>query len=137
MKPKAFISYSWTDESHKTFVRELAERLVGDGVDVVMDLFDLREGHDKYAFMERMVTDPEITHVLAFCDKTYAEKADARKAGVGTESQILSKEVYDKVQQSKVIPASGRLSSKRNARLSHPVTSLPPYHVPEDRVRAL
>ena len=38
------------------------------------------------------------------CDKTYSQKADARKAGVGTESQIISKEVYEKVDQSKFIP---------------------------------
>ena len=31
-------------------------------------------------------------------------KADARKAGVGTETQIISKEVYEKVEQSKFIP---------------------------------
>lgn len=104
VQPKAFISYSWTDERHQQFVRDIAERLVADGVDVVLDLFDLREGHDKYAFMEKIVTDSQITHVLALCDKAYAEKANARKAGVGTESQILSKEVYDKVEQSKVVP---------------------------------
>ena len=104
VKPKAFISYSWTSEEHQSFIRGLAERLVGDGVDVVMDVYDLREGHDKYAFMERMVTDSSVTHVLAFCDAVYSEKANARRAGVGTESQILSKEIYDKVEQSKIIP---------------------------------
>ena len=57
----------------------------------------LRKGHDKFAFMERMVTDKSVTHVLVVCDKTYSQKADARKAGVGTESQIISKEVYEKV----------------------------------------
>ena len=54
--------------------------------------------------MERMVTDPAITHVLVISDKSYALKADARHKGVGTESQIISKEVYDKVDQSKFIP---------------------------------
>lgn len=51
-----------------------------------------------------MVTDPNVTHVLVVCDKAYSEKADARKAGVGTESQIISREVYEKVEQSKFIP---------------------------------
>jgi hypothetical protein len=41
---------------------------------------------------------------LVICDRIYAEKADARKAGVGTESQIISQEVYQKVEQSKFIP---------------------------------
>ncbi|HPA20888.1 MAG TPA: TIR domain-containing protein [Verrucomicrobiae bacterium] len=104
MSPKVFISYSWTSPAHQSQVKEWAERLVSDGVDVVLDLWDLKEGQDKYAFMERMVTDPGVTHVLVVSDKAYSEKADARKAGVGTESQIISKEVYEKVDQTKFIP---------------------------------
>ncbi|MEK0450670.1 MAG: hypothetical protein RL088_2938 [Verrucomicrobiota bacterium] len=102
--PKVFISYSWSSHGHQALVKEWAERLIADGIDTILDIFDLKEGDDKYAFMERMVTDPAVTHVLVICDSTYSQKADARKSGVGTESQILSKEVYDKVQQSKVIP---------------------------------
>lgn len=78
--------------------------MMNDGVDVVLDVWDLKEGDDKYAFMEKMVTDESVTHVLVFSDSEYAAKADARKAGVGTESQIISREVYSKVQQSKFIP---------------------------------
>ena len=81
----------------------LAERLVSDGVDVVLDLWELREGQDKYAFMERMVNDGAISKVLAICDKPYAQKADSRKKGVGTESQIMSKEIYDKIDQRKFV----------------------------------
>ncbi|MFV7670122.1 SEFIR domain-containing protein [Shewanella algae] len=103
-EPKVFISYSWTDQSHQELVKHWADRLVADGVDVILDIYDLKEGDDKYAFMESMVTDPEVTHVLVICDHAYAEKADARKAGVGTESQIISSEVYAKVKQSKFIP---------------------------------
>ncbi len=104
LNPKVFISYSWTSPDHRERVREWAERLMSDGVDVVLDIWALKEGHDKYAFMERMVTDESVTHVLIFSDRKYAEKADERKAGVGTESQIISKEVYDKVDQTKFIP---------------------------------
>jgi hypothetical protein len=77
---------------------------VNDGIDVVLDVWDLKEGDDKFAFMEAMVTDVSVTHVLVFSDSVYAAKADARKAGVGAESQIISREVYSKVQQSKFIP---------------------------------
>lgn len=108
--PRVFISYSWTSIGHKATVKHWAERLLNDGVDVVMDIFDLKEGHDKFAFMERMVTDPTVTHVLVMCDKAYAEKADAREAGVGTETQIISKEVYDRVSQSKFIPVACELN---------------------------
>lgn len=104
MKPKVFISYSWTSQPHQNQIIEWAERLASNGVDIVLDVFDLKEGRDKNSFMERMVTDKEVSHVLVISDKEYAKKADARKAGVGTESQIISEEVYDKVDQSKFIP---------------------------------
>ena len=77
---------------------------MNDGVDVVLDIWNLNEGDDKFAFMEKMVTDTSVTHVLVFSDLEYAKKADARKAGVGSESQIISREVYDKIKQSKFIP---------------------------------
>ena len=104
MKPRAFISYSWTSPGHQAQIRLWAEQMVSDGVDIVLDVWDLKEGDDKYAFMEKMVTDPSVTHVLVFSDSEYAAKADERRAGVGTESQIISREVYAKVQQSKFIP---------------------------------
>ena len=78
--------------------------MVSDGVDVVLDIWDLKEGDDKYAFMEKLVTDESVTHVLIFSDSQYAVKADARTEGVGTESQIISREVYSKARQSKFIP---------------------------------
>lgn len=102
--PKAFISYSWSSPQHQLRVKSWADRLIADGIDVTLDIYDLKEGHDKFAFMERMVTDETVSHVLVICDKSYSSKADARKAGVGTESQIISKEVYEKVAQSKFIP---------------------------------
>ncbi len=103
MTPKAFISYSWTSPGHQARIRQWAEQMVNDGVDVVLDIWNLKEGDDKYAFMESMVRDDSVTHVLVFSDSKYAEKADARKAGVGTESQIISSEIYKRIQQSKFV----------------------------------
>ena len=103
-QPKAFISYSWSSPGHCDLVRSYAERLVNDGVDTLLDQWDLSEGQDKYAFMEKMVTGPAVSHVIIFSDQTYAQKADKREAGVGTESQIISKGVYEKVDQKKFIP---------------------------------
>lgn len=106
MNPRVFISYSWSSPGHQSRIREWAELLVSDGIDIVFDMWNLKEGDDKYVFMEKMVTDTSITHVLVFSDSQYAAKADAREAGVGTESQIISREVYQKVQQSKFIPVA-------------------------------
>lgn len=101
--PKVFISYSWSSRQHQEWVKALAERLVSNGVDVILDIWNLKEGQDKYAFMEQMVTDESVSKVLAICDREYAKKADERKGGVGTESQIISKEVYEKVDQNKFV----------------------------------
>ena len=75
--PKIFISYSWSKDA-LALVLDLANRLVSHGVDVVLDKWDLKEGNDKYKFMERCVNDPSITKVLIICDKAYAQKANDR-----------------------------------------------------------
>jgi len=104
MTPKAFISYSWSSPQHSEFIDQIARRLRDDGVDVLYDRWELEEGHDVHFFMERMVTDASVTHVLIFCDSGYVEKANTRRSGVGTESQIISKDIYEKVQQTKFVP---------------------------------
>ncbi|MFL9863978.1 TIR domain-containing protein [Paraburkholderia fungorum] len=101
--PKLFISYSWTTSAHERWVIELAERLVDDNIEVILDKWDLREGHDAHAFMERMVTDPDIKKVAMICDVAYANKADKRGGGVGTETQIITGEIYSNTAQDKFV----------------------------------
>lgn len=101
---KVFVSYSWTPESNKRWVKQLVHRLEMDGVQVVIDFNDLRLGHDKYAFMERTVNDDTIKKVLIICNKTYKEKADGRIGGVGDESAIITSQIYGNVRQEKFIP---------------------------------
>jgi hypothetical protein len=81
----------------------LATQLVDAGVDVRLDKWDLREGHDAVQYMESMVTDPTVAKVVVVSDKAYAEKADNRKGGVGTESQIMSPEIYKRADQNKFV----------------------------------
>lgn len=102
--PKVFISYSWTNLEHEQFVVDLATALRSHGVDAVLDKWDLKPGHDKYVFMESMVVDPSVQKVLVVCDRKYQEKANARAGGVGTESQIISQELYGRVKQTKFVP---------------------------------
>ena len=99
--PKIFMSYSWSSDA---LVVPLAQRLVSHGVDVVLDKWDLKEGQDKYVFMEQCVNNPDIDKVLIICDKKYAEKANRREGGVGDETAIISTEIYGKVNQEKFIP---------------------------------
>lgn len=102
--PKVFISYSWTSVEHEQFVLELATSLRNHGVEAILDKWDLKPGQDKYVFMESMVVDAEVLKVLVLCDRQYQEKANSRAGGVGTESQIISQELYGKVKQTKFIP---------------------------------
>ena len=102
--PKIFISYSWKSEPTKTMTRELAEALLRHGIDVVLDIWDLKPSQDIYAFMEQSVKDEGIDRFLMICDKSYAEKADSRKGGVGAETTVISYEVYNDTQQEKFIP---------------------------------
>ncbi|SBZ97052.1 TIR domain-containing protein [Klebsiella quasipneumoniae] len=104
IQPKVFISYSWSSKTHQQHIKDIAERLAADGVETVIDIYDLKEGDDKNYYMERMIQDKTVTHVLVICDKKYSEKADLRKDGVGVESMIISQEIYSSVSQSKFIP---------------------------------
>lgn len=102
--PKVFISYAWGTEEYQAKVLSLATDLVNDGIDVQFDKWSLKEGNDTYAFMEQSVTDPSITNVLLLLDEQYENKANSRSGGVGTETQIISPEIYNKVKQEKFIP---------------------------------
>lgn len=102
--PQVFISYCRQPEENLIRTQQLAERLARNGVYVVIDLWDLKDGQDKNAYMESMVTDPTMDKVLMVCNKDYVEKADRRKGGVGAESTIISAELYESMEQDKFIP---------------------------------
>lgn len=101
--PKLFISYSWTSPEHETWVEELAQELAAAGVHVILDKWDLREGQESAAFMEQMVSDPTVGKVVLLCDKMYADKANSRTGGVGTEAQIISAEIYQATSNTKFV----------------------------------
>lgn len=100
---KLFISYSWSTPEHEDWVLNLAMELRESGVDVILDKWDLKEGHDAFAFMEKMVSDKNVKKVIIISDKIYAEKANDRSGGVGTETQIITSEIYQKSEQDKFV----------------------------------
>ena len=115
--PKLFISYSWSSPEHEQWVLNLATELREAGIDVIYDKWDLKEGHDAYAFMEKMVTDPDIQKVVIVCDKIYSEKSDGHSGGVGTEKQIISPEIYGKENQNKFVAIVAERDENGNAYL--------------------
>lgn len=103
--PKVFLSYSWTSDDYAERIRRLAVRFMSEAhVDVVFDRWDLAPGQDLGTFMERSVGDSSIDYVLILCDPRYAERADAREGGVGTETLVISQEVFADARQTKFIP---------------------------------
>ncbi len=103
-RPRVFISYCWQPQENKERVFQLADRLKNDGVEVLMDKISLYPGQDMNVFMERLATDSDIKKVLVICNAEYVKKADARKGGVGTESEIIIPQVYGSPMQQKIIP---------------------------------
>jgi hypothetical protein len=53
--PTVFISYSWDDEAHKEWVRQLATQLRADGVDARLDHWHAVPGDQLPEFMEREI----------------------------------------------------------------------------------
>ena len=102
--PKVFISYAWGTREYQQKVLAFATELVNDSVDVILDKWSLNEGNDTYVFMEKCVNDETVTNVLLLLDPKYEEKANERSGGVGTETQIISAEIYNNVTQDKFLP---------------------------------
>lgn len=102
--PIVFVSYSWSSQEYVDKVVRFVQDLRRSGVEVRFDQLDLTEGQNKYHFMERMLSDPEVDRVLILCDPSYAEKADSKRAGVGAETLIITPEVYENAEQSRIIP---------------------------------
>ena len=118
-KPKVFISYAWGSQEYDERIVSFAASLVDNGIEVVIDKWNLLEGNDTYSFMEQSVLDPTITNVLLLLDPLYEKKANSKQGGVGTETQIISSEVYNKTDQTKYIPVI--FSRKQNGSIPKPV----------------
>lgn len=95
--PTVIVSYSWSSPEYEDRILQIVNDLLSRGTDVIFDKYDLSEGADINAYMERMKTDESISKVLIFCDKQYADKADGRQGGVGTETLIIAQEVYNEL----------------------------------------
>jgi hypothetical protein len=104
--PTCFVSYSWDSPAHKAWVRDLAGRLRGDGIDVLLDQWRAAPGDQIPQFMESAVRENDF--VLIICTPSYKERADGRIGGVGYEGDIITGEVLTGHQDRKVIPVLRR-----------------------------
>ncbi len=99
--PNVFISYSWDDDAHKDWVKSLADILLDNGVNAILDDYDTDPGDRLPHFMEEAVS--QADKVLVICTERYKVKADKREGGVGYEEHIISSELM-KGNERKFIP---------------------------------
>jgi hypothetical protein len=76
--------------------------LIGKGIDVILDQWDLGLGDDVPKFMENALK--EADRVLMICTDLYVQKADEGEGGVGYEAMIVTGELIRNLGTSKFIP---------------------------------
>jgi hypothetical protein len=100
--PKAFISYSHDSPGHKAWVLKFAIDLRANGIDVIIDQWDLVPGQDASLFMQKGISGSD--RVIMVCTTPYVTKAEAGLGGVGYERLIVTAEVIEAIDTTKFIP---------------------------------
>ena len=100
--PKVFISYSHDSPEHKKWVLEIATKLRNNGIDAIIDQWELKAGAEIPSFMENHIKNSD--YVLMICTDKYVEKANAGKGGVGYEKMIITSDLIKGIDSTKFIP---------------------------------
>ena len=100
--PKVFISYSWDGEAHQKWVLNLATKLRENGINAILDQWELDLGKPIPNFMENSVGKSD--RVICVITPKYNEKSINLHGGVGYEYSIISAEIMDKIDTQKFIP---------------------------------
>ncbi len=109
--PKVFISYSHDSNEHKAWVLQVAADLVRNGVEVVIDQWDLAPGQDTVRFMEAGIVGSD--RVLMVCSDEYVTRAEGGRGGVGYERLIVTAELVQNTSTHKFIPLMRANASPR------------------------
>ncbi len=112
MEPTVFISYSHDSEAHKDWVLQLATRLRSNGVNVLLDRWNLKLGQDLAAFMERDLS--TSNRVVSICSEAYVKKSNDGQGGVGYEKQIITAELLAGSNTNWVIPVIRNNDNSKN-----------------------
>ena len=102
MTPKVFVSYSHNDENHSNWVLQLATRLRSNGVDMILDRWNLKLGKDVAVFIEQGLS--KSHRILCICSDNYVNKANSMEGGVGYEKKIMTTEIMADLNRDWVIP---------------------------------
>jgi tetratricopeptide (TPR) repeat protein len=107
--PRVFISYSQHDPAHSRRVREFAEALASDGLDVELDQYHQHEVLDWPRWCEERLRPENSDFVLMICSAEYKNRIEGRVAadegrGVFWEGSIIDDYLYDAKANERFIP---------------------------------
>ena len=92
----------WDNENHKQWVKDLAQELRSDGIEALLDEWELALGDQLTHFMEKKIQ--ECEYVLIICTPDYCKKSNDRQGGVGYEDHVMTASIYQKENNRKFIP---------------------------------
>ena len=75
---------------------------MSNGIDVILDQWDLRPGNDLASFMENHVVNSD--YLLIICTEEYVKKANTGIGGVGYEKMIITSDLIKKIDDKRIIP---------------------------------
>ena len=87
----------------KKWVLNLADKLCGDGINVILDRYYLKPGTNLQHFVEHNLD--KADRIIIVFTQNYKLKADKRTGGVGYEYSIMNVELYkNQTSNEKIIP---------------------------------
>lgn len=101
-EPTVFMSYSHDSDEHKDWVLQLATRLRSNGVNVILDRWNIQLGGDIASFMERGLS--QSSRIVCVCSSAYVKKANEGRGGAGYEKQIMTSELINDQNTNWIIP---------------------------------
>ena len=108
--PRVFLSYSHDTLEHKKWVLELATRLRTNGIDAILDQWELGAGSDIPHYMEENLANAD--YIIMVCTRNYVEKANKGTGGVGYEKMIITATLMKSVNETKIIPIVRQIADK-------------------------
>jgi hypothetical protein len=89
--PRALLCYSHDGPEHDKWVSDLATRLRQDGIETVLDQWEVEPGDHLPEFMEKAIRETDF--VVMICTPRYKERLEQRIGGVGYEGDIITSEL--------------------------------------------
>jgi hypothetical protein len=98
--PRVFLSYNQATQS--AWVKELHEFLRSQGINAVVDRWELKVMMDLNTWMAQEIS--RADKVVIISDEEYARKADNREGGVGEETLVIEADLNRHVSPQKYVP---------------------------------